>query len=93
MLLEHLQAGTLREEYVASGGLCLPHLRVALAGAPAEARRFLEAAESDKLAGLREELSDLIRKNDYRFREEPWGPERDAWIRAARKLAGEPLEE
>jgi hypothetical protein len=92
-LLEHLEAGALRDEYVASAGLCLSHLRAALGHSPSGARDFLLASESEKLRRLVDELSEIIRKNDYRFRDEPWGPEKDAWIRATRKLAGESLEE
>jgi len=91
-LLEHLEAGALRDEYVASAGLCMSHLRAALRRSPSGARGFLLASESDNLRRLTDELSEIIRKNDYRFRDEPWGQERDAWIRATRKLAGEPPE-
>ncbi len=43
-----------------------------------------------EVAGLRRlaELDEFIRKNDYRFRDEPWGQERDAWLRALNALAG-----
>jgi hypothetical protein len=92
-LLEHMDAGGLREDYEASGGLCLPHLRTALKQSTGTVRRFLLASESGKLGRLCGELREIIRKNDYRFREEPWGSEKDAWIRATRKLAGEPPEE
>ena len=92
-LLEHMDAGGLREDYEASGGLCLPHLRTALKQSTGAVRRFLLASESGKLGRLCGELGEIIRKNDYRFLEEPWGSEKDAWIRATRKLAGEPPEE
>ena len=32
------------------------------------------------------ELEEFVRKNDYRFRDEPWGGERDAWRRALLRL-------
>ena len=38
--------------------------------------------EAKKLELLRGELNEVIRKNDYRFRSEEWGAERDAWVRA-----------
>jgi hypothetical protein len=91
-LLDHIEVGELRNEYAASRGLCLPHVRAALAQASPEAKRFLMASESDKLARLSAELAEIILNNDYRFREEPWGAERDAWIRATGKLVGEPPE-
>jgi hypothetical protein len=92
-LVEHLAAGSLRQEYDTSPGLCLPHLRKALRRGSADARTLLLDSEAAKLSQLNRELAEIIRKNDYRFRDEPWGPERDAWIRATRKLAGEPPEE
>jgi hypothetical protein len=91
-LVEHLASGSLRREYDASPGLCLPHLRKALRQGSAGARAFLLESEAAKLSGLSQELAEVIRKHDYRFREEPWGAERDAWIRATSKLAGEPPE-
>jgi hypothetical protein len=91
-LVEHLASGSLRREYDASPGLCLPHLRKALRQGPAGARAFLLGSEAAKLSRLSQELAEVIRKHDYRFRDEPWGAERDAWIRATSKLAGEPPE-
>jgi len=90
-LLEHLEAGGLRGEYTDSSGLCLPHLERAVRSAPPQARRFLVEAESEKLNRLLSELSETIRKNDYRFRDEPWGADSDAWVRATGKLKGEKL--
>ena len=84
-----MEAGELRGEYTGSSGLCLPHLERALRSAPRQAYCFLVEAESEKLNRLLGELSEIIRKNDYRFREEPWGAERDAWMRATGKLKGE----
>jgi hypothetical protein len=88
-LIEHLEAGELRTEYTESSGTCLTHLERALRLAPPQAHRFLIEAESGKLNRLVGELSEIIRKNDYRFRDEPWGAERDAGVRATGKLKGE----
>ncbi len=88
-LLEHLEVGELRNGYTVSSGLCLPHLERALRSAPRQAHLFLVEAESEKLNRLLGELSETIRKNDYRLRDQPWGAERDAWVRATAKLKGE----
>jgi hypothetical protein len=88
-LVDHLASGSLRDEYERSPGLCLPHLRKALRQASAGVRALLLESEAAKLSRLNHELAEIIRKNDYRFRAEPWGPEKDAWIRATGKLAGE----
>jgi len=37
---------------------------------------------------LTDQLSEIIRKSDYRFLDEPWGEEGDAWLRAIAVLAG-----
>jgi len=39
----------------------------------------------ERLAG---QLGERIRKSDYRFRDEPWGQEGDAWRRAIPALVG-----
>jgi len=44
--------------------------------------------ERKKISQLVGELREFIRKHDYRYSEEPFGKERDAWIRAVEKLNG-----
>jgi len=89
---EHLTAGDLRADYEASAGLCLPHVRLVARGAE-QGREYVLTVEREKLGRLGEELSEIIRKHDYRYAAEPRGEEKDAWIRATRKLAGERTEE
>lgn len=73
----------------ASDGLCTPHLLRAVQrlgeGSRVEA---LLAMEHGKLEALHAELSEIIRKNDYRFIDEEWGLESDSWRRAIQKLNG-----
>jgi hypothetical protein len=74
------------EALEAGAGLCVGHSeQVIQRCSPAVAAR-LRAMESERLAALQAELEEIIRKNDYRFRGEPWGPEKDAWLRALHKL-------
>jgi hypothetical protein len=62
--------------------LCTAHVeQVASLAIPEHAER-LYAIEAAKLELLRDELNEIIRKNDYRYRSEEWGAERNAWIRA-----------
>lgn len=89
-LLEHLPADDgFREQFRASDGLCLPHLRRALARV--RARPTFQALVDgqrhiwQRLAG---ELEEQIRKSDWRFRDEPRGDESGAWLRALAALAG-----
>lgn len=89
VLNRHLEQGELQPEYLSSTGLCLPHLQAALTTALPAARQFLANTEKANLTRLHAELAEIIRKHDYRYRDEPWGPEKDAWSRAAAKLAGE----
>jgi hypothetical protein len=70
----------------ANSGLCVGHTeQILAASSPAIAGR-LRQQEADRLAALQAELAEIVRKNDYRFRGESWGPERDAWLRALRKI-------
>jgi len=74
------------EAVEASRGLCIRHVdSVAAAAAPADAAHLIEI-EVRKLETLHAELEEIIRKNDYRYRGEEWGAERDAWRRALLRL-------
>lgn len=76
-LWQRLESGT---------GLCVAHVEEILARAKPAAAARLREAESARLATLQAELAEIIRKNDYRFRGEPWGEEKDAWLRALQKI-------
>jgi hypothetical protein len=86
-----LAAGLRQDEGIwevlqASSGLCVRHVeQVAAAAAPADAARLIDL-ELRKMDALIAELEEFVRKNDYRFRDEPWGLERDAWRRALLRL-------
>jgi hypothetical protein len=77
--------------YAASDGLCLPHLRLALAKAEeVETTRFLVQVAVDKLAPLLADLKEYGRKHIWQFRREPKYPwEQASWIRAVAFFAGE----
>jgi hypothetical protein len=85
----HILAGEMQAALKASQGLCFAHLRQALGlmRDPVK-RKALLAIQREIMLGLRSELAEYIRKNDYRFMGEALGPERDAWIRAVRMMAG-----
>jgi hypothetical protein len=83
--------GVLAELYRSSDGLCLDHFRQALARAPSSAAAAsLIAAQRDVWERLHAELGEFVRKADFRFREEPFGAERDAWRRALGIISGRP---
>jgi len=90
LLLQHLLSEDgLRDPYEKSEGLCLPHFRQALALVRDEqVFDALLGAQRAVWAGLVAELGEFIRKSDHRFRHEPMGPEKDAWIRSIAALVG-----
>ena len=91
-LLEHLdEPGTLADDYRASDGLCLEHFRLSLArsGSPAQARTLVSAQHS-VWQRLHDELGEFIRKKDHRFKDEPFGSEKDSWRRALEAISGPP---
>jgi hypothetical protein len=72
-----------------SEGLCLPHLRLTLEQVrDASACERLLSIQQARLESLESELSEFIRKNDYRFKTEGFGKEGDAWLRAVGLIAG-----
>lgn len=75
--------------YRESDGLCLLHLSQALARLRDEDifQALVDAQKAiwQRLVG---DLDEFIRKNDARFRDEPWGDERDAWLRAIAAVSG-----
>lgn len=74
------------EALEAGDRLCLNHLQQTLTFAASAANQRLREWEIQRLAALEAELEEIVRKNDYRFRGELWGAERDAWLRALDKL-------
>jgi hypothetical protein len=72
-----------------SSGLCLFHLKAILEKLnDIEARELLLNIQKERWESLRAELLVFIRKNDYRFRSEGFGEERDSWRRAVWAIAG-----
>lgn len=81
-----LERADVWEAVQAGNGLCVAHSeQVMEASSPITSTR-LRTLEQSRLEQLQQELEEIIRKNDYRFRGEAWGPERDAWQRALLKL-------
>jgi hypothetical protein len=89
-LIGHLLAEDgLVERFESSDGLCLPHFRAALTRVRDEATyRALAGAQEAIWQKLVTQLGESIRKSDHRFKEESWGEEAGAWIRAIAALVG-----
>jgi hypothetical protein len=77
--------------FARSDGLCLSHLRLALdiLSDAAVSAKLREATlnHQERLAG---HLREIVRKHDYRFREEPSGEERGAAVRVVEHVVGLP---
>lgn len=81
-------------QFAASDGLCLHHFRLAselkIPDTPAgDWLLLLRKAQLTCLQRLDTQLGELIRKHDYRFKDESRGSEMLSWKRAAGLIAGE----
>ncbi len=89
VLLDLLSEPAWREQFSDSDGLCLAHLRLALdQQGQVESVRWLIEDQRRRLKELKADLGEYLRKHSYRFRQEPYGRERDAAVRATTALAG-----
>ncbi len=89
-LLAWLEQEEFAAAYAHARGLCLPHLREILGLAGAAQARTVLAWQRAIYRELIAQLDEFIRKHDHRFRDEPFGAEKDAWLRAVAALVGEP---
>ncbi len=88
-LLEHLEQPEFAAALGRSAGLCLPHLRQALdQGGHHTAKATLLAAQQTIWAALQRDLTEYVRKNDYRFADEDMGDEGTGPRRAIEGFAG-----
>jgi len=88
-LVETVQKTELSDAIRSSDGMCLPHLRQSFGmNASAQSVQVLLDLTRDRWQKLSAELSEFIRKNDYRFSKEGFGTERDSWLRATGVLKG-----
>ncbi len=90
-LVEELADPEFLALYAASDGLCLPHLRRALALArDEEAVRWLAEVALNRLAPLAADAAEYVRKIDWSNRHEPKHPwEQVSWVRAVAFFSGE----
>ncbi len=89
-LLHSLPEPNFRTAFMAGSGLCLPHLHRAMElGAGDEVREILLARSQTTEEILIKQLGEIVRKHDYRFREEPPGLEVGAAERAIAHVVGQ----
>ena len=79
-----------RGKFEESGFLCIPHLKRLIALNTNDSTiRMMQDINKSKYAVMISQLSEIRRKNDYRFSDEPWTPEeRHAWGKAVGVMAG-----
>ena len=86
---KNLQDETMIEALKHSDGLCIFHLRQAFRHTRVpEKRALLISIQLEIMGRLRAQVGEFIRKNDYRFSKETFGPERDSWKRAVYMVSG-----
>lgn len=90
IIAEHAGDEELAAALAGSSGFCLPHLQVAIAQLQGATLAQVVDRQREVWQGLEAELAEAIRKHDYRFRNEPFGAEGDAWRRAVEATAGLP---
>jgi len=89
-LLKYLGDSEIEQAYITAGGLCLPHFQAVLSHASPGQAKTLAAWQAAAWRRLRDELDELIRKHDYRFRGETISEaEADSWERAVAMLVGD----
>lgn len=89
VLIEGLKTSEMTTALQDSEGLCLPHLRLVLEDIKDRSGcEKILTIHREKLEGLRTELAEFIRKNDYRVIQEGFGREGDAWLRAVGLITG-----
>ena len=95
--IHSLRQALLDDEFITrlseSTGLCLDHFRLTneLKTSPVAGDwpQRLRQTQLTCLKRLEADLSELIRKHDYHFKDEARGPEMHSWLRAAGLVAGE----
>jgi len=88
-LVRALEAEAVARRYQDGPGLCMRHFVAAVLACEAEMPlRILLRAQRERLLPLLRDLREYLRKFDYRYRDEPKGPEQDAWLRALERFSG-----
>ncbi len=89
-LLKYLGDEQLATTLEETSGLCLAHFSRALELVEdSDQLKGLQRFQQEALQGLCEELTELIRKHDYRYADEGFHEEGDSWLRATGIVSGE----
>ncbi|NLG50108.1 MAG: hypothetical protein GX552_08375 [Chloroflexi bacterium] len=86
VLANMLRHESVRPKYAQSAGLCMRHYYQVYDLSKPGVRLFLKQDQSRRLASLSDDLGEFIRKSVIKT--EPFGEEKDSWIRVIRLCAG-----
>lgn len=89
VLLDGVRDGSLSDLVGGSGGVCVRHLSQLSVVAGGRLPAALIDATREVLRSLESDLGRYVRHSDYRFRDEPWGKERDSWKRVVAQILGQ----
>lgn len=89
-LAQGLERVEVREAIKNEPRFCMAHFEEMMRVSKPEIAQFVHSIALQHLENLNAELAEFIRKNDYRFRGEDWGSERDSWQRALNYLTRPP---
>lgn len=87
-MAELLADKRLQVAYAAGAGLCVGHLEAVIAEAAAPVAKYLAETEGERLGMLADELTEYVRKQDWRYAQEVFGREADSPRRAIEKISG-----
>jgi hypothetical protein len=88
-LLDGAEDGSLEGLLDGPGAVCIRHLSRASAVAEGRLPHSLVEVTWAALRDLDADLGECVRHSDYRFRDEPWGSERDSWRRVVQRIVGQ----
>ena len=91
VLLDGAQDGSLGGLLGATGSVCVRHLSRASVLAGGWLPPALVDTTREMFEDLEADLGRYVRHSDYRFRDEPWGKERDSWKRVVESMVGRRL--
>jgi hypothetical protein len=89
VLLDGARDGSLDGLIGGSGSVCVRHLSRASAVAGGSPPSALIDATREVFEDLEADLGRYVRHSDYRYRDEPWGKERDSWKRVVARMLGQ----
>jgi hypothetical protein len=90
VLVDQIQVEKMQSAFRASQGLCLEHFKQALdQTTDKDSSQILVDIQRDIWEKLYVEISDFVRKNEFKYAHEKMGAEGDSWWRVLARMSGE----